>query len=162
MDCLSSKILSLYVDKELLCGKAEIVKNHLAGCPDCRSKAEELSDINKQLAGSFEYQTLPIGFEQRFYDKVKESSEIKTQIFMPSLAWVGSAIAAALLFLITFYGSPGRKVAVTPNTIINSILPGKSTNTVTSNKLIKQPDVQTARAKKKAIDDLANDALKYL
>jgi hypothetical protein len=72
---------------------------HLAECPDCRRRVEELSEVADGLLLLAPHKEVPVGFESRALAPLRPASPPRRRRFRPLLAPAAAAVAAAAITL---------------------------------------------------------------
>ena len=109
MKCFRPEMIEFYIDGELSEADKKKVEAHLSECPACREKLKELSCFDADIKGIYSNEPLPVGFEQRFYGKLKESKAGEERPFLPRLAWAGLGVAVILLLFVSIYARKSAK-----------------------------------------------------
>lgn len=96
--------LSDYIDLKLSPKTAEQVKNHVAECPDCRQRLNELK-TTVELLKSVEEKPLPPYYQTRLDAKLDEAARARARIRTPLWVRFGWQIAFGVFALGIFAGS---------------------------------------------------------
>ncbi|HEY4378874.1 MAG TPA: zf-HC2 domain-containing protein [Acidobacteriaceae bacterium] len=110
-DHLTSALLNALADGELSGDQSAIVSEHLAGCPECTSRALEQSLLKSATAKAGERYTVSAEFQgrmERLISEAKSSRPVKSPS-QPQRAWNESSLrwaslAAVLLVCVTIFG----------------------------------------------------------
>jgi anti-sigma factor RsiW len=111
MKHLRPETISFYIDGELPEADKKRVESHLSECPACRETLKKLSVLDLDIKGIYRDEPLPVGFEQRFYGKLKEPRAREIRAPMLGLAWAGLGAAVILLLFVSIYGRKAAKDA---------------------------------------------------
>jgi anti-sigma factor RsiW len=123
MSCPKTKLISAYLDKELVLSEKAAFEIHLQGCNSCAHALEEMRSLRAVFANAERYQA-PYGFATRVMARTAELEKKKAPWLVPF--FVGFAEAAVLLVVITVGILAGKIMtnssSVTPTTNITASL----------------------------------------
>jgi anti-sigma factor RsiW len=123
MKCPKTKIISAYLDDELLPADRALFESHAQDCADCTLKLEEMRAVQAMFASAEKYQA-PYGFSARVMARTAQLDRKKPRWFVP--LFITFAEAAVLLIVITVGILAGRvmtnsRSAVTATNIASSL-----------------------------------------
>ncbi|MDD3925629.1 MAG: zf-HC2 domain-containing protein [bacterium] len=107
-------MISTYMDGELLPGEAEGLREHLAACPECRRRLEELSDVRGHLQKMSRVDP-PAGFAARLHARLADEEQRRRNPWWRNLPFgipvsrrpfelAGAGALVLLLALVTIHG----------------------------------------------------------
>jgi len=106
MSCPKTKLISVYLDKELGLGESSAFEAHVQGCNRCSHSLEEMRLLRAAFAKS-ERHPAPYGFATRVMARTAELEKKKTPWFVPFFTRVAEA---ALLLIVIIVGIAAGKV----------------------------------------------------